>query len=291
MGRKKSATGPFLPGFLRLAPSIHGNEASASFASSSSSPPPPPSGTRRPPNLVIIFSWTGAIPKHIVKYTEAYKAMYPGTPILLITTAIADLAFHSTKKKIKALAPAIDYLCSILLHAFSEGGANKAVCLAQGYQARRGGTARLPVGAFIFDSTPGTPRYASNVAAFRRALPRHPVAQAVGLPVGAGVLGVTWVLFCVFVGYENNLISKTRRALNDAALWDVKDVPRTYLFSEADDLICWRDVEAHGLASAAPGIGVRSLLVRFKATPHCCHTRGENAEVYWEAVRRTWEAK
>ncbi|KAK3385335.1 hypothetical protein B0H63DRAFT_501335 [Podospora didyma] len=321
MGKQKGKAPirPFIPGFMRLGPSVYVRDSKqltlgypheeSSFASSSSTPPPPPSGSSRPPELIIITSWTGAIPKHITKYTEAYASLYPGVPILVVTTAIADLALRSMKTKMKALEPAIEYLCAaittftasrdpekhttstnnILLHAFSEGGAHKSVCLAQAYQQRTG--LRLPIGAFVFDSTPGTPRYKSNVAAFQRALPQNPVAQAVGLPVSASVLGVTWVLFSVFVGYDNNLISKTRRALNDEKLWNVVGVPRTYLFSEADDLICWKDVEAHGVMSARPEVGVKSLLVRFKDTGHCGHARGGNEKLYWEAVKRTWEAK
>ncbi|KAK0610044.1 hypothetical protein B0T17DRAFT_477612, partial [Bombardia bombarda] len=243
------------------------------------------------PDLIIITSWTGAIPKHTAKYIKSYNSLFPGTPILIITTTISDLAVHSTKTKIKTLAPAVETpaYTNILLHAFSEGGANKAVCLAQAFLAATNHTSPLPIAAFVFDSTPGTPRYSSNVAAFSRSLPPNKLAQAVGLPIGASVLAVTWVLFSIVVGYDNNLISKTRRALNDPTLWKVAGVPRTYLFSEADDLIRWQDVEEHGLASARD-LGVKSLLVRFKSTGHCGHARG-NEELYWRAVRRTWDAR
>lgn len=108
--------------------------------------------------------------------------------------------------------------------------------------------------------------------------------------MGASVLAVHWVVFCVFVGYERNLISQTRRDLNDESLWeDVRGAPRTYLFSESDDLINWRDVERHG-EETAEALGVRSLLVRFKESGHCGHARG-NEGLYWGAVRRTWESR
>ncbi|KAK0725145.1 hypothetical protein B0H67DRAFT_465544, partial [Lasiosphaeris hirsuta] len=251
--------------------------------------------THDTPDLIIIASWTGAIAKYIAKYTLSYNKLYPTTPILVITTTISDLAFHSMKHKTRALTPAVEYLLTtppksrILLHAFSEGGAHKAVCLASSYlrSPLNPTSARLPIAAFVLDSCPGTPRYASNVAAFRRSLPRNPVAQALGVPLGASVLGVTWVLFIVFVGYDNNLISKTRRALNDERLWAVAGVPRTYLFSERDDLIRAGDVERHGVESAEEK-GVRSLMVRFRDSGHCGHARG-NEGVYWGVVRRTWE--
>lgn len=88
---------------------------------------------------------------------------------------------------------------------------------------------------------------------------------------------------------EENVISRTRRALNDDKLWDVVGTPRTYVFSQADDLIHWRDIEDHA-ADAADRLGVTSMLVRYKGSGHCAHTR-EDEECYWNAVRRTWEAR
>jgi hypothetical protein len=253
--------------------------------------------------MIIITSWTGANPKHITKYTLGYNELYPGTPIVVITTVIQDLAFRSTKEKMETLAPLITYLCpgahrskpgtvrpaynNILLHAFSEGGSNKAVCLARAFVATTG--SRIPVSAFVFDSTPGTPRFSNNVAAFRRSLPRNPIVRMFGFPFGAFVLAITWVLFSLFVGYENNAISKSRRALNDSRLWAVARVPRTYIFSETDDLIWWKDVEDHS-DEAAKRHGVTSLVVRFKKSGHCNHLK-KNEEYYWNAVRKTWEAR
>lgn len=215
---------------------------------------------------------------------------------MVITTHITDLALHSTKHKTAVLDPAVDYLRrrkssgasnQILLHAFSDGGSNKAVCLAKAYLASTG--YRLPVAASVFDSTPGTARFGSNLVAFRRSLPSNTALRTVGFLLGAVLLVVHWVLFRIFVGYERNVISKTRRALNDETLWDLAAVPRTYVFSQADDLICWMDIEDHA-ADAAETVGTTSMLVRFKESGHCCHAK-ENEEYYWTAVRRTWESR
>lgn len=248
------------------------------------------------PDLILITSWTGALPRHIAKYTRSYNALYPDAPIMLITTHITDLVLHSTKHKAAALAPAVEYLRQrnstsgsnrILMHAFSDGGSNKAVCLAEAYLASTG--RRLPVAASVLDSTPGTARYSSNLVAFRRSLPSNAALRAVGLLIGALLLAVHWVLFCIFVGQEQNVLSKTRRRLNDETLWDLAAMSRTYVFSQADDLISWRDIEDHA-ADAAETLGTTSMLVRFKESGHCCHAK-ENEEYYWNAVRRTWESR
>ncbi|KAK3319783.1 hypothetical protein B0T19DRAFT_467522 [Cercophora scortea] len=331
--KKSRSTRPFVPGFRYIGPSVYVQDGKQPNNTTTTSHQPPTTSSSRSlppfnttennpaPDLVIITSWTGAVPKHIAKYTESYNQLFPDTPILVITTTIADLAIHRTKTKLATLAPAIEFICqdptttpkppinpkprpnlrlpttskpaytNILIHAFSEGGAHKAVLLAQGLLSATNGVHKLPLSALILDSAPGTPRYSSNVAAFHRSLPPNRLVRAVGLPLGASVLAVTWALFSVVVGYDNNLISRTRRALNDAALWGdgLASVPRTYLFSEADDLIWWEDVEEHGVDSARV-VGVRCLLVKFSGTKHCGHARG-NEEVYWGAVRRTWEAR
>ncbi|KAK8080534.1 hypothetical protein PG997_008352 [Apiospora hydei] len=272
----------FIPGFTWLAPSIWGT-----------------------PAMILITSWTGALPKHIAKYTQVYNEMYPYTPIMVVTTTVDDLLIWSTEKKVAALTAAVGYIqgrtssCfgasalegagaagqqpNLLLHAFSEGGSNKAVCVARAYLAatRR----QLPVGAFH----PGTARFMSNVNAFKRSLPQNFLVRSLGVSVGFVVLAIAWAIIAVCVGYENNTISKTRRALNDEGLWPCVGVPRSYVFSEADDLIWWKDVEDHAEESARR-FKIPSLVVRYKKTAHCNHLR-EDPQYYWSVVKMTWESR
>lgn len=395
MGKETSAFS--LPGFICLAPSIyvqdarmnggayHAGSHASTFSSSSFGLPQghaakmsSRSRDMAPPDLIIITSWTGAASKHVAKYTTAYNTLYPGVPILVITTAVSDMVLHSTKHKLKALAPAVTYLLSeepvysqhtstsststftqpyhyysnnfnhypyqqpppslvlpqsiagntiatrprfssLLLHAFSEGGAHKAVLLARAFLSTTSSTSsptckKLPVEALILDSTPGTTasltRLANGVA---RALPpRTPGVVAKGL--AAGVVGVSSVLRRDKKGDGRDIIAETREALNDPCLWDLDRAARTYLFGEADEVVWWRDVHQHGVESARraglagganPGEkdsggddektdvgGVGSLMVRFKRTEHCAHAKGViNGTVYWSAVRRTWEMR
>ncbi|EFQ34993.1 hypothetical protein CGRA01v4_09450 [Colletotrichum graminicola] len=292
-----------LLGFRALAPSIYIKEAprSSSSVSSTASDLSSDSWASRisttSPSLILLTSWTGADPRHVVKYTKRYHELYPYATVMVITTVIQDLVFRSAQEKVAALAPAVEFLRrhvstqlkrpTMLLHAFSEGGSNKAVCLAQAYLDGTG--CRLPIGAFVFDSTPGKPHFSSNVAAFKRSLPSNKAIRAVGVPVGIVVLGAVYGTFHVIKGYENNVICQTRNSLNDETLWDVAGTPRTYVFSEADDLIVWEDIVDHAQESAEL-LGIESALVRFKKSGHCNHVR-ENEQAYWAAVVRTWEAQ
>ncbi|KAB5583488.1 hypothetical protein GE09DRAFT_303045 [Coniochaeta sp. 2T2.1] len=292
MGEKHNA---FIPGFRSLGPSIFILDGShtAVYQPWSQAQQPTTAGS---PDLILITSWTGAVPRHVAKYVQSYNDLYPHTPIMVITTQVADLALHSTKHKTSVLAPAVKYIRhrhstrdinQILLHAFSDGGSNKAVCLAEAYLASTGH--RLPVAASVLDSTPGTERYSSNLAAFKRSLPSNKAVRSVGLVVGAVLIAIHWVWFSVFMGHERNVFAKTRRGLNDQTLWNLDGMPRTYVFSQADDLISWKDIEEHA-TDAAERLGTTSMLVRFKNSGHCCHAR-EDEEYYWTAVRRTWESR
>ncbi|EQB56627.1 hypothetical protein CGLO_03346 [Colletotrichum gloeosporioides Cg-14] len=300
MGR--SSTRWALLGFKALGPSIFVQEAprsssSVSSTSSELSSISLESINEKSPTLILLTSWTGADPRNVAKYTKRYNEIYPKTTIMVITTVIHDLVFRSTKEKVATLEPAVKFLRrhistqskrpTMLLHAFSEGGSNKAVCLARAYLGATG--CQLPVGAFIFDSTPGRPRFSCNVAAFKRSLPRNKVVRAVGVPAGAVVLGMVYGTYHVLKGPENNVISQTRKALNDESLWPVTSAPRTYVFSEADDLIGWEDIEDHAWESAEL-LGLDSMLLRFRETGHCNHARG-NEDEYWTAVMNTWEAR
>ncbi|KAK4675309.1 hypothetical protein QC764_503200 [Podospora pseudoanserina] len=292
-----------IPGFTPLSPTIHLYQPPSPTLTHHTSP--------NPPQLIILCTWTSAKPAHIAKYTTAYQSLHPTTPILLITTHITDLIIHSIPHKAKSLLPALTYLLSlpattpgpyfspfspptarlppgsILLHTFSEGGSFAAVSLATTYLHYS--KQKLPVGAFIFDSTPGspTPSFASSTAAFARTLPGFCQHNVIRKSVG----GVVYLSFRARSGNRDkgrrDWLHFTQLGLNNERLWDSssESVPTTYLFSEKDDLVLWEDVQNHAVRAKR-----RSLMVRFKETGHCGHVMREREKgIYWAAVRLTWE--
>jgi hypothetical protein len=283
-------------GFIPLSPSVHVKSILA--GGESRQQPIAPTTDTGHPDLIVVTSWTGALPKHIAKYTNSYSQLYPNCPILLVTTSIKDLTLQPSEKKSQALMPAVHYIhaqilsrqtqqYNILLHAFSEGGSSKAVWLAQEFLDHTG--YQLPVAAYVYDSTPGTARFSNNLAAFKRSLPLNPFVRFCGICFGTFFLAISYFFHFVLARARDDLFTKTRKALNDAKLWPVAGVPRTYLFSEADDLICWKDVVDHAEYSARH-FNVLSLVVKFKATAHCNHMK-ENEDYYWSAVKKTWDSR
>ena len=240
------------------------------------------------PSLIVLFPWTGAQGRHVAKYTMTYQTLFPTTPMLVITTSTKDLCIRTSKRKQDRLRPAIERVLSshddsnILVHAFSEGGSNKAVEFAEAYHTITG--TRLPCTSLCLDSTLGHPRYLRMCNALRKSLPPSPVLRGVGLLFGGAFLGVMWTLYCCFIGYFNNCISRTRGRIIDPQFWDPL-TPRCYLYSEADEVIDSRDIREHIEESAALDIPVMD--VHFEGSDHCRHVV-ENPERYWNAVLQNW---
>lgn len=266
-----------IPGFTLLAPAIWERR-----------PIPHLSFTNTPPSMIIILPWTGAHSKYIAKYTIMYATLFPPVHTLCITTSIKDMCLRSSKKKQRMLKPAVETIlshvdahgghASILVHAFSEGGSNKAVELAEAYKHTTG--MRLPLSALCLDSTPGHPHYQRLCNAIKKSLPPLPVLDCTGLVIGSALLGGIWILYTCFKGYENNVVSRTRGRLQDSNYWDLA-APRCYLYSEGDELIAWQDIREHMHGAVQSGAPV--LDVRFENSGHCKHA-AVNPHRYWGAV-------
>ncbi|KAF2684443.1 hypothetical protein K458DRAFT_274493, partial [Lentithecium fluviatile CBS 122367] len=271
-----------IPGFTPVAPSIWSYTPTLPFGVATWK------HADSPPSVIIIFSWTGAHGRHVGKYTTVYQTLFPTTPILVITTSTIDLCLRSSKRKQERLSAAVQWILSlrdhdnILIHAFSEGGSNKAVEFAEAYQDTTG--TRLPCTALCLDSTPGHPQYLRLCSALRKSLPPNPVLRGTGLVLGGAFLGSLWMLYCCFVGYSNNVISQTRERIADPRFWSLK-TPRCFLYSEADDMIDWMDIREHMRDAMVQGIPVRD--VRFEGSGHCKHA-AEDPERYWRSVMSTW---
>lgn len=246
------------------------------------------------PSLILLCTWTGAQHRYIAKYTEEYRSLFPSTKIMVVTTSAKDLCFRNSHKKQLRMRPAVDRISSykyfsdhglsngILLHVFSEGGSNKACELAEAYHDIT--ATRLPVTAVCCDSTPGHPRYLRLVNALNKSLPQVPILRHTGLLFGSAVLGVTWVIYSCVKGRENNVITRTRRRLQDPTYFDLS-APRCYLYSKNDALIAWQDVQEH--AEESQELDCPTIQVVFEHSAHVEHAK-EEPERYWGAVMSTW---
>ena len=253
--------------------------------------------TLRDPSLILLFSWTGAQRKHITKYISGYIAMFPSTPIIVITTCINDLTYRTSSRKRRSLFPAITTIANsttlnanLLVHVFSEGGSSTAVHFAKAFRAHT--RRRLPVAGLVCDSCPGTLHFNNLAHTARQTVPNNPTAQVLASLAAYTVIASYWATFLLIGDREDvddrkDLNAKTKVALNDPSLWN-RTAPRAYLFSKADKLIDWKTVLNHARDAETRGTPV--FVELFDKSAHCAHIRAvEDAERYWRAVQRVWD--
>ncbi|KAK3492225.1 uncharacterized protein B0T23DRAFT_420078 [Neurospora hispaniola] len=215
----------------------------------------------------------------------------------------------------------------ILLHIFSNGGCHLSLQLAHTYLSSFGDNS-LPVTLQILDSCPGTFSIAQTYGAAVHSVPSHHpwVLQSMerwglwsavvliagiqhGLPraIGENVLRQK-LLGGVGVDFEG-----MRGGVLDDGLFGGQGnggkeeggggtgTGRLYLYSKADEVVGWRDVERHvrqarklvvkKKSKKGGGDDERQGLVRaerFEKASHCALVM-EDEERYWRAVRESWE--
>jgi hypothetical protein len=119
-------------------------------------------------------------------------------------------------------------------------------------------------------------------------------AQCVGLPrtpvlkqlLSSIVFGTTsWIALQATLG--EGFIEMSRRVLNDKNLLSTdQERGRLYIYSVADVVIAWEDVEKH--ANEAEERGERVEREKWVDTEHLAHMP-DDGQRYWGAVRRIWE--
>ena len=239
-------------------------------------------------SLIVLCTWMSAHRKHISKYASQYRQKYPEAELLVVESSIADIVYRTNKTQQSRLRLARDILTShltaidgqekpqVLLHVFSNGGAQAAVQLATSLSPENRPNA---FSAIIFDSCPGEATYLRSYQAMSHSLPKSPLAQYLG-PL---LIHVTLCLFylAIFVCQFESVLTRSRRCLNDPEMFGL-DVPRLYVFSKADELVPYGDVQVHAEDARKKGYAeVRQVL--FEDSAHCAHAMAHKDE-YWGAV-------
>ncbi|EOD48000.1 putative duf829 domain protein [Neofusicoccum parvum UCRNP2] len=309
--KQPTTKGPALPGFQRLNHKTYlydpatSNSNGAAVEPTAASLAPRTTGT---PGLILLCSWMDASLRHVAKYTTYYQALYPATPILLVTCATNDFFFSTAARQKRELAPALAAICSycpattingsgnnssnsstadgggLFVHALSNGGCGHLAMICGQYRLLTG--APLPARAVVYDSAPGRSRFKQGFAAMSMALPSFPLVR---WPLQAFIAALLVVFFHLppLLGVQT-LSMQMRDVLNDPDHL-APAAPRTYAFSAADAIILAADVEEHAAeAEGAKGLSVRRVV--FEGSPHVGHMRQE-PERYWEMVAMAWEKR
>ena len=238
------------------------------------------------PSLIVLCAWLSASYKHIAKYTDGYRRLFPNASILLIEARLPNMILGSD---LTAVGEFLDsYLNDassdssnnepfVVLHAFSNGGANNTTWLAERLLEQN---SRLLFYSVIFDSCPGQAELASATRAITLSLPNQYLLRTVGWYFVYALVFVYKVIIEA-MGAENT-IARIRRVLNDPTIFSLA-TSRLYVYSEGDVLVDWRDVHNH--AEDARKKGFTAIHEeKFSKAPHCA-LLNEDSSRYWDAVR------
>ncbi|PLB45230.1 putative indole-diterpene biosynthesis protein PaxU [Aspergillus steynii IBT 23096] len=264
--------------FTKLSPSIYISEPDANT----------PNGTESP--TIVLAFWMNAPARALAKYVVEYKRLAPSARIVFILSSSNDFLFHHTPQARNArLSPAVQALQAslptpespIYLHLFSNGGVFTSTNLIAAYHQATG--TQLRISSIIFDSAPGVATVPAAMRAFSFILPRFWLLRICGK-------ALLWTFLILNhwtrkITGSSDAVSIARQAANDPLVVrgaGGKDTPpRYYIYSDADELVNWMDIEAHAAEAESKGWTVRRE--KFDGSPHVSHMRAD-PERYWGVV-------
>lgn len=220
----------------------------------------------------------GAAPKHIAKYTNGYRNLFPTAEILLIQSTIQGVFLGAD------ISPAVDFVKAYtddnssrnaILHICSNGGATNASRLGSILQER---SIPLPFGTMILDCCPGKGEQISATRAMAFSLPKQPVVRFVGWYFIYALIAA-YIFVINATGWED-AITWIRRVLNDERIFST-EMTKLYVYSKKDALVSSEDVRAHAEDARKAGYAVRQEV--FERAPHCALIN-EDSDRYWNSI-------
>ncbi|KAL7619857.1 hypothetical protein AAE478_010402 [Parahypoxylon ruwenzoriense] len=248
------------------------------------------------PTTIIIYGWGDGLPKHVVKYVDGYHKLFPAARILMVISSTFGAIYESLEQRTTAMLPIIDIAFpaaadgseKVILHAMSNTGGIYAAATLNAFQRRHGAGKALPHHFCVCDSTPGSLVFSTEVGRWSRAMTLG-TAKVFPWPFGF-TQRMWWTLLYALhllekaIGREPSGVYSCRVFLDHSMA--SPRAPRLYMYSKADDLIWWEDVEAQ--AAKAKSSGYTTILEMFEDSPHVGHMR-MHPDRYWSAVERCWK--
>lgn len=300
---------PLAP-FTRIAPSVYSVE-----------PQTQSKDDNKGLSTILIPFWMNTPPRAAVKYVVKYAELAPFARIIFLFTNSEDFYKSRASHQLR-LKPLIDILVacqgdkskissesgddgSVYIHIFSNGGVFATAQLLQAYKAATGRPLR--VSSMVIDSAPGKSNPSLAIKAFSYGLPQTMILRQLSYVVLSTViwgafltrkcLGLIWRLFQKrpdknddAVIYGDDPLAYTRKTILDpefsVARSPTEKIKMCYIYSDADELVPWKDVEEHAALASKSTQGGRVVdLEKFRGTPHVGHMMSD-PERYWDIVKR-----
>ncbi|KAF7561614.1 hypothetical protein G7046_g2532 [Stylonectria norvegica] len=267
-----SSKAPTFPGFTPLSDQVFVKDGEAS----------PSNTTPGSPKVVIIFGWGDGQARHVAKYSDGYRQLFPHAKQIVVLSPIFKALYSDLKQRSENMKPVIEaafgssqpatdpehlHESEVLLHCMSNaGGVNCAATLHAYYDLFK---KPLPHQLLVLDSTPGSPHMT--------------FVNLKKMTLWGGFLLFNHA-FEHISGRESAPVFSIR-AINDEQ-FEMKTARKLYIYSKEDDIISWEDIEEHVAQARTRGYAADSLAM--SGSGHVGHMR-MFPEVYWDKVREAWK--
>ncbi|KAK0638464.1 hypothetical protein B0T16DRAFT_421229 [Cercophora newfieldiana] len=268
------------------------------YVQTATAPPPTPRDASHP-TTIVLYGWGDALPKHVSKYIAGYRALFPRSRIVLIFSPILRALLQPLDARTAAMQPVVSALFgdlleekgfaldgNTLMHCMSNTGGINLAATMNGYKTTH--DKPLPYRMLVLDSTPGSTDFWPNIDRWSRAM----ALGAGGVPLPYVVLKSMAFFFLSalqVVGWLIGRVSAAEYSVNAVNQRELSTTAakRLYLYSKADDIIHWQDIEAHAAVARQRGYEVEMEL--FEGTPHVGHMR-QWPEQYWASIKNAWDS-
>lgn len=248
------------------------------------------------PRFILLFGWGDVLPQHIAKYVDGFTALFPHSPQIIYLSRLGGVWFTTLAQRARAVSRILPVVYPdgplrrddrVLVHAMSNGGSVYYSGLLYTYRTLYG--TAMPHRLLSLDSTPGgTDHTLRNIYIWAGATALR-LAKVYHVPFLAAHAACLFVVLGSWVNHrlrgETFSGAWASAAVNDAT-YNPKTARKLYLYSNADSVIDYRDVELH--AAETRRRGWEADLEMFEGTEHVSHLR-KYPEQYWRAVARAWE--
>jgi len=237
------------------------------------------------PETILFLSWGDAKPRYIEKYTNLYADIWPDARIILVETGMADFFWRTEQMSQKLAEPAVKMLAesnkeALLVHVMSNAGAKQWGTLNSALNKQTSTT--LSSAVTIIDSAPGRAHFSQTWASLAGSLPRSFIPRMILGGVLGFVLCLMHLQFWLLPGPD--VLERSRARLNDNST-PINGARRSYIYSVADKVIGWEDVEDHAGEAERKGWAVK--LVKVPGSTHVGHFK-QDPVLYRETIEAAW---
>lgn len=256
----------------------------------------PADKTKQQPRTVLIFGWGDGQPKHVAKYADGFRRLFPCANQIMVLSPISRAMWQSLEQRAESMTHVVKAAFpdgestqdegSMLVHIMSNTGAIFYAATLHAY--RQAYNKPLPHRLVVLDSTPGSTDITLET------LPRMSRAMALGtaalFPWPFLVTQCLWATFLAATHLWETVTGRdgapvtSMKAFQNPDMQE-KSAKRLYLYSKDDQIILWSDIEKHIAESREQGWQTDSVL--FEGSGHVGHMR-LHPEEYWKSIQNAW---